>query len=360
MAARYVERYLSSLGLNPEVQHFRSRRNREISLALSLFLLVLAVLIQRGQAILSFLLFLCGFTFCLLEFMGRSPLGILLWRYPSQNVWTKIPPIKQENKKVILLSHLDSPKMAFYQRSPLRRIYKNFIYSSFVLLILLFMWMMVIAAAYILKVDQLVRDRLWLIALVLSLPFSVAAVSLFAKWVAKEYSPGACDDAAGISILLNLARHYSQRSLLNTELWIVAAGCEEAGSMGLKRFIRAHRGELEDALFINIDAVGRGNPVYYRKEGLILPFRADKTLLRLADSIRKLYAKYGIVEEKKRLSLDSSHWLMSRGKRVITISSIAPGSSSTSHLDDYLQVDPRSLNQTYEFIMALLENIDRR
>ncbi len=69
-------------------------------------------------------------------------------------------------------------------------------------------------------------------------------------------SPGALDDAAGIAVVLELARIIKQEPLENLDLVVACLGCEEVGLVGSIKFMRAHgpafteRGKL---YFLNFD-----------------------------------------------------------------------------------------------------------
>ncbi len=359
-AARYVKREFQRLGLDPQEQNFISRRHAEPSLLFSYLLVIIAVVLLPRHPLIFFVVFLMGFLLCLLEYMGRRPLGFFQWRYKSKNIVLKISPFKSVDKKVVLLSHLDTPKVAFYHRGIPERIFGVFVLANFISLCLLFMEMITLIAAIILRVEKSIIDALWYIAILLTVPSFFPFLFILIKFIMRKYSIGANDDTSGLAILLNLAAHYSKRSLINTELWLVALGSEEAGSIGLKRFLRKYGDDLKGAFFIYIDAVGMGSPIYYRYEGMILPFRANKKLTKLAEKVKTLHAQLQASAVRRRYSLTSSYWLVSRGKRAITISS--KGKSSGTHIigtDDYQSLDPKGLRKAYEFTRYLVENIDR-
>ncbi len=360
-AAKYIKRSFQQLGFQPVEQDFRSRRHAEVSLLLSYLMIIISVVLIRGHPILFFVIFFLGFFLCLLEYMGRRPIGLFQWRHKSKNVILKISPFKSVDKKVVIFGHLDTPKKAFYHDQALERLYGIGVLINVLSLCALLMGMITITVAVILNVEKPIIDALWYIIILLSIPSFLTLLFVSIKLLMRKYSNGANDDASGLAVLLNLAEHYSKRSLINTELWLVALGSEEPGSIGLKRFLRAYGDDLKGAFFIFVDAVGMSLPVYYRYEGMILPFRADKKLLKLAENVKSLHSQLQVSAVRRRYALSSAFWLMSRGKRVITISSSRKGSQPvTRGAENYHSVDPKGLQRAYDFIRYLVENIDRR
>lgn len=74
----------------------------------------------------------------------------------------------------------------------------------------------------------------------------------------KTYFPGANDNASGVSMLLNLAKHYAQNPPKYKTLFVFFAG-EEAGLMGSKYFIDNNTLDLTKIKFlVNLDLLGTG------------------------------------------------------------------------------------------------------
>jgi len=90
-----------------------------------------------------------------------------------------------------------------------------------------------------------------------------------------------------VTALPTLAETLRDRSLRETEVWLVATGCEEVGCAGAIAFFNAHRNELRDAAVIVVDTVGgpASGPCYFRSEGMVLQHKYDPELLALADAV---------------------------------------------------------------------------
>lgn len=75
----------------------------------------------------------------------------------------------------------------------------------------------------------------------------------------KTYFPGANDNASGVSMLLNLAKFYSENPPKYKTVFIFFAG-EEAGLIGSKYFVDNNTLELAKIKFlVNLDLLGTGN-----------------------------------------------------------------------------------------------------
>lgn len=359
LAARYFEQSLRHLNLEPAYEKFLARRNPSIPLLCCYLIMLGSVLLFRVSPIAFCVTFIVGLLLLLLELMGKSFVGSLQWRFPSGNVVARIAPYQQVERKVVLLAHLDTHREAFYQGKRWSGFYRFFVPLQVVIDILLAMWLVVITGATILKVDELVLIDLWRVALVLAVPMAVTFFAVLSKGLLRRYSKGADDDASGLAILLNLAHHYSQRTPSSTEIWLVALGCEDVGVMGLKHFLRAHRSELKGAAWIVLEGLGGEQPVCYRREGLILPFHANRSLLRIAEDINKVYPHYGLSLQRADCRLGSCHYLLSQGRKAITMSSRS-GSGATAGGDRYENVEPKDLQANYAFVLHYVENIDKK
>ena len=73
------------------------------------------------------------------------------------------------------------------------------------------------------------------------------------------YFPGANDNASGVSVVLNLIKHYSKNAPRYKTIFIFFAG-EEAGLIGSKYFVEQKSIDLKKIKFlINLDLLGTGD-----------------------------------------------------------------------------------------------------
>lgn len=84
-------------------------------------------------------------------------------------------------------------------------------------------------------------------------------------------APGANDNATGVAVVLELARRLRANPLPDTRVVLVFPGGEEAGSTGMRAWLRRYGTGLDPrtTLAVNLDAVGSGGHlVVARREGL--------------------------------------------------------------------------------------------
>jgi Zn-dependent M28 family amino/carboxypeptidase len=76
------------------------------------------------------------------------------------------------------------------------------------------------------------------------------------------------DNLSGAISALALARYFQNNRPLNTELWFVAFGCEEAGQRGSTNFALQHKQEMidKDAYFVNLESIGGGTFLLFATE----------------------------------------------------------------------------------------------
>lgn len=69
------------------------------------------------------------------------------------------------------------------------------------------------------------------------------------------------------------------RELIEKEVWFVATGAEEVGTVGMKAFLAEYGPDLRDAVIINLDNVGSGSVYYVTREGMARRYSADRRLI---------------------------------------------------------------------------------
>jgi hypothetical protein len=76
------------------------------------------------------------------------------------------------------------------------------------------------------------------------------------------------------------------RELTEKEVWFVASGAEEVGTVGMEAFLDAYGEDIRDALIINIDNVGAGQLSWVTAgHGAALP--TNQRLIRLAKRVSR-------------------------------------------------------------------------
>jgi hypothetical protein len=108
------------------------------------------------------------------------------------------------------------------------------------------------------------------------------------------------------------------RELSEKEVWFVATGAEEVGTVGMQAFLDVYGDEVRDALIINIDNVGAGQLSWVTAEGMARRYRAAQRVIGLAKRAsreREVLVKPRVY---KGLSTDATPAL-ARGFKAMTL-----------------------------------------
>lgn len=360
-AARFVEKELESLGISVETQRFHAPSTVAWSKMLSHLVPVAGALVFPANAILSYLLILFGFLFFLLEGFGRSPLAWATPRLQSENVIARISPAGEPETRLVVIAHLDSPRSAFYYRPGIVRLLRSLYLLDAACQVALFMLFTVAFGGQLLSMERSRLYFLWHVGLVLATPLFLAMLAIFSKAVSGQETPGGNHNASGVAVLLELARIYSRHQLHKAELWLAFTGASEVSAYGARKMVRRHRRQLRDTYFIVLEGVGRGFPACCSREGRLIPFRANRRLLGLAKRTSQAYIHHGTGLVKNNLYLGEGFHLLSRGHKAITLCSREEDSIPRFWRwvkDDHLNVDPRSLRMSLEFLRAMVDAVD--
>jgi hypothetical protein len=272
-AARYVQEALARLGIKDvRMQPFRGLRSIWMFLALAFgmalvghaaFWMLRITLGEWPSLVVSFGAFGMSGYMLWCKFTYRSyPMSDSLPHGTSQNVIGVIPPTGDVQRKVVLVSHLDSHRAVFWFAH-------DFLVKIYLLAVPLVMWG-VLAAPLLYGLTVATHQVIfsWL-ALVLGIFHFVTWFSGVTADLG-PYSPGANDNAAAVGTLLALAERLMKEPLEHTEVWLAFTGCEETGCEGMIPFLHEYGPVLEDALFIDLELVGIGDQlVYLQSEGVL-------------------------------------------------------------------------------------------
>ncbi|MBK5093475.1 MAG: M28 family peptidase [Actinobacteria bacterium] len=361
-AGHFIAREFKALGMSAETQAFRTPATTAWSEMLVHLFPVIGVLIFPVNSHISYLLICLSFLFFLLEEYGRSPFTLLQIRRRTGNVLTKIDALHNADRKVVLIAHMDSPHTAFYYRPGIINLLRVAFIVDFICQAAIFMLFTVAYGGYLLSMEKDTLTLLWHIGLLLAIFPALSLFALLIKAATAQVTPGGNHNASGVAVLMELARVYSRRQPHNIDLWLVSTAAADAGGLGAKRLIRKYRRELKGAYFIIIDGVGRGFPICYSREGRLIPFRASRRLTKLVKHISEVHAHYSAGFRRNSLYVSEGFQLLSRGRKAITISSREEKRYPRYFKwvkDDYDNIDPRSLRLALDFIIAMVDNIDR-
>jgi hypothetical protein len=197
------------------------------------------------------------------------------WAYPkkpSQNVFAKIKPQMETKTIMMFAGHNDSP-LVFPITANLRKKSLSIVITIFVCTLVVVMAGIVRAILCILTgvyyIPITTSGFLWIDYIGVLGICLIPVVFVFTQiFVSRAKCNGANDNLSGAISALALARYFQNNRPLNTELWFVAFGCEEAGQRGSTNFALQHKQEMidKDAYFVNLESIGGGTFLLFATE----------------------------------------------------------------------------------------------
>ena len=231
-----VKQEVENLDLDFEVQRFTfssfySRIYPKI--AFSSGSLIFLILYLNFYMIISLILILILLSILIASFIiTRRPEKIrLIAQFNSQNLLVKLESksdeLKNNNRIVLFMSHLDSKGQRFKIRIRIR-IIKLWIVSSIILAIILLLKISIFIGF------EIIYYIIGLFPLILNIFTSIIIVLN----TTKNTSQGAVDNASGIACNLELLNYYCipKNRLTNYNIWFLFTGAEECGTMGIRHF----------------------------------------------------------------------------------------------------------------------------
>ena len=192
----------------------------------------------------------------------------------------------------------------------------------------------------------------------------IVSVALLADVALSGFVPGAADNASGVATVLRLADRYGE-ALEHFDLWVLFPGAEEGLMLGMREWMRAHRGELrpDATVFLNLDKVASGAVRYTKKEGFIVAAASHPQLVGLCREIAAgiAAADAPAAEPVVLRSGTAAHPARQRGFPAITISCLGPlGYAEHYHqpTDTPERVDRDALEAALDFCCELIERLD--
>lgn len=121
----------------------------------------------------------------------------------------------------------------------------------------------------------------------------------------RKNNPGASDNASGIGILLELARHFKKiESELDCIVKFIAFGAEEIGIVGSRNYLYTNTESLQQCeLLFNIDDVGGNGRIRVEMTGGIIGISRTKCLSQIPESV-KTYPWEGVESYWRMLADD--------------------------------------------------------
>lgn len=358
--SEYCRRVLTDLGFSAKLEAFASARSIYHPHVLAGLGLLIAFAVYpwagRATAGMAFVVSLIALVSEIMELGFRDNLlRRLVPEGRSQNVVAIAEPSGEHMRDVVLIGHVDS------HRSPI--IFSSTRWLTF--------YGVFIVVAFTGALAQLVLYGLgtitqWWWIWYATIPSATAALVQLAMCVQADvtpFSPGANDNATGAGIVLALAEHLKAARLQRTRVWLVCTGCEEVQHYGATDFFRRHKRDLNDPAAVVFESLGCDGPAWLTREGIVVPFRADRDLVKLAERLAADHPEWRAYPTKLFGGNTEMADAIRAGVPGITLCGItAKGRLPYWHQpgDTVDKIDTEVLSRAYAFTWAYLQALDAR
>ncbi|MFW9782010.1 MAG: M28 family peptidase [Candidatus Heimdallarchaeota archaeon] len=290
-----VKEMIEKLDFSPKCQEFSfstfySRIYPRVTLTLLDWLLfILALNLNLIFNVIN--LFLIVFFILVLIKITRTPEKVKFrQKYNSQNLYVKIPfdsEKENEDHNIFLFSHLDSKSQKFSIKIRIQLYYCWIFTFPLALLIVIINSYFLTEAFIILFISE-----------IFLLCINITALIILWMNITNNKSPGAIDNASGVSCVLELLHFYSDplNRPKNYALWFVFTGAEESGTMGVRNFYKIIKNfDREKNYIVNFDSIAKEvilwdhgllNNKYYKSFNYILE---NKEIMSLAKKTHRFY-----------------------------------------------------------------------
>ena len=276
-AADYCQQVFRNLNLTPQMETFIGAKSMYHPHLLATLLMLLAFglypLYGRTSAVLAALTSLIAYASQLAELSLRDNIfRRLVPKGDSQNVFAVLPPRQEHKQDLVLIGHVDSHRTPLIFRS--LTWVKVFTFFSIIVIVLG-------AAQVLLYIIGSFTSWSWIWPVTILTAIGAAIMAaIFIQADRTPFSAGANDNATGVGLILTLAQHFQNEPLRNTRVWLVCTGCEEVLLYGAIDFFRRHTSELKNPVTIVFEMLGCAGPAWLTSEGIIIPFKSDRTLVQ--------------------------------------------------------------------------------
>lgn len=356
--AEYCRSVMEKLGLKAGLESYKSARSIFLPHLLASLLMLVAFIIYplagRVSAALAFGISLVSFSSQLLELGFKDNLfRRIVPKGQSQNAVASIPPAGEHKQDLVLIGHVDTQRTPLIFRSKAWvDVYKNFTTVAFILFALqvfLFLLGWVFQWSWV-----------WYVVV----PAALCALLLGAMCIQADLTPftqGANDNATAAGLVLTLAEQFHQAPLQHTRLFLACTGCEEVQHYGAIDFFQRHRSEMQNPKALVFEMLGCAGPAWLTREGIIVPFYANPSLLRTIEKLSQAHPEWGAYPAKISGGNTEMADCIRFNVPALTLFGLTPdGDAPYWHQieDTFDKMDPQVMARTYAMALALIQEID--
>jgi len=363
-AAKYLAEVLEPVADEVSMQSFRSVPTFSWAYGLYYFLMVVAAALIPVLPVVAALLALANCLAYLLECHTFEAYTKILPKDKSQNVIAKKSNPSEEGERlprIILVAHYDTSRSGLNFHPKLVAGFRR----SFIILNVCMAAILMLALGA--GITALFGLRLPAFYGFLALPFALfllfSVLLLIHREIWGVHVPGGNDNASGVAVMLDSFIHLAQDLPAGAEVWAVATGCEEAGTVGMLRFLEEYGEAIEDDYIINMDNLGIGYVKYITGEGMFYAMPADRELILAAAACARENPELDIGPYVyKALTTDATPAL-ARGYKVISVMAFdANGILPNWHwpTDKAGYVNPENLTTASTLVQSMARQIWHR
>ena len=357
-AAHHVMSRLRDLGVPAGLLPIKTAPSF-IPIYFSIFAIIaIAVPLVAVSPFLGLLISVFGSGLLILELINRPLLSGLFATRRSHNVLGIIPAtvndeIGEPARRVILTAHIDTGRGGLLWHHSLLGMFRIFVLTVLGCALAV----PVLILAYTIRHVGAIWIAAWVLMAVL---FVVAILMAESEWRGVPLS-GANDNASGVAVLLAVASALRQSHLAHVETWFLFTTGEEAGLVGMNRFLDENVFNPNTTYFVTVDHVGSGRIHFTRGEGLIRSRRSSAPLTRLISDISSHHPEWNVTSEVHRLLPTDQFAALSRGYQAVTIlgldeNAILPHWHQASDTKD--NVKPETMQVAADLTLALVRRLD--
>ncbi len=356
-AADYISKQLQSWGIETGLEGFQSHSAFTPVFAILYGGFALGGLLAWSHPFLG-LLILSWFS---ILFWGESTSTVkvvnrLLPQRPSQNVLGRIK-VERPERKLVLVAHCDSSKTGLSFHPKMVKSFR----SSYILSVVMILVLLIVGVTRLSGGQGLMLNLFRWVAVAVML---YGILIMIYSDLTGVHVQGAADNASGVGVMLGLSEKIRKEPLENTELWILATGCEEVNLAGMLAFMERHSGELEreNTYFFNFDSLGKGNLHYITGEGMLKVYPSSGKMIRLAEEVASGTGFGEISPHVYRLATLDALVPSSRGYPTLSMIALADDYSISNwhwHTDTIENMDFAVPQKAEEFALALIRLLDK-
>ncbi|MFX1320761.1 MAG: M28 family metallopeptidase [Promethearchaeota archaeon] len=253
-ATAYIENELEKEKINSKFEYFSWAGPTRVLMRTAYLIILVYLLLARVILVLA-IYFVIKYLF------ERTRNMTLIKKESSKNIFAEILANKKgKNRPLVIFSaHYDSISANIpYKVQWVMFLIYRLIIGFYVIVIIVFSLGLTLDFLSII----LLPNSIIIIIAIISLIGILISVPILYLVFNEKPSAGSIDNASGVSILIELAKHFQRNPLEKMDILFIWPGAEEWGLKGSKKFCRKHIFELNEkydlnrSVLINIDMVG--------------------------------------------------------------------------------------------------------